>query len=137
MVTSPSRNRTTAQGVVVRDALRAEKAFRSAQDIYASLRSAGHSVGLSTVYRHLQSFAEQGIADVIHSADGETTYRLCGDGAPLARHHHHLVCRHCGQAEEIEGRAVERWAESVAEEYGYRDLSHTVEVFGLCPNCSQ
>ena len=42
--------------------------FRSAQDIYADLRSAGEAVGLSTVYRHLQSLADAGGVDVIHHA---------------------------------------------------------------------
>jgi Fur family ferric uptake transcriptional regulator len=28
---------------------------------------------------------------------------------------------------------VEAWAERVARAAGYTDISHTVEVFGLCP----
>lgn len=117
----------------MREAMQQETGFRSAQDIYATLRASGQSVGLSTVYRHLQSFADQGLADVIHTPDGETTYRFCGE---VGTHHHHLVCRNCGRAEEIEGRAVERWAASVAEKHGFTAVDHTVEVFGLCADCS-
>jgi hypothetical protein len=50
------------------------------------------------------------------------------------RHHHHLVCRSCGYAIEITGRAAKRWADAVAERHGYADISHTLEVFGLCPH---
>ena len=39
------------------------------------------------------------------------------------------------QAVEIAGPAVETWAQRVADEHGYTDLSHTVEIFGLCPSC--
>ena len=34
--------------------------FRSAQEIYAELRRQGATVGLTTVYRHLQVMSEQG-----------------------------------------------------------------------------
>lgn len=119
----------------MRQALLEQDGFRSAQDIYASLRVQGHSVGLSTVYRHLQTFAGEGLADVIHTADGETTYRFCGDVGD-SKHHHHLVCRRCGRAEEVQGRAVERWADEVARRHGYVQVEHTVEVFGVCAACA-
>ena len=32
--------------------------------------------------------------------------------------------------------AVERWADSVAAEHGFRDVSHTLEIFGTCADCS-
>ena len=118
----------------MRDALREAGGFRSAQDVYARLRSDGGTVGLSTVYRHLQSLVDDGVVDVIHTPEGEATYRFCGD-APDLRHHHHLVCRECGRTEEIEGRAVERWAGEVARAHGYAEVDHTVELFGRCPQC--
>jgi Fur family transcriptional regulator, ferric uptake regulator len=128
-----ARRRETRQGGVVREALSRAEGFRSAQDIYSDLRSAGEAVGLSTVYRHLQALSDTGSVDVIVTPDGEATYRYCGQ--PPGRHHHHIVCRTCGRAEEVEGPAVERWAALVAEEHGYTDIEHTVEVFGTCANC--
>lgn len=119
----------------MRDALRDAGGFCSAQDVYARLRSDGGTVGLSTVYRHLQALVDDGVVDVIHRPDGEATYRFCGEAGDQ-RHHHHLVCRSCGRTEEIEGRAVERWAGEVARSHGYADVDHTVELFGRCPSCS-
>jgi Fur family ferric uptake transcriptional regulator len=130
-----AQQRSTRQGEAVRDALRVAGGFRSAQDVYATLRSEGGSVGLSTVYRHLQNLVEDGVVDVIHRADGEATYRYCGDAKP-GHHHHHLVCRTCGRTEEVEGRAVERWAGEVAAQYGFVAVDHTVELFGVCPSCA-
>lgn len=129
-----SAHRATAQGAAVRDALGGQDGFRSAQEVYATLRSEGHRIGLSTVYRHLQALAEDGSADVIHNPDGETTYRFCGD--TTSGHHHHLVCRSCGRAEEVAGRAVERWADEIAAKHGYTDVDHTIEVFGICRDCA-
>lgn len=125
--------RATRQGGAVKDALSTAGGFRSAQDVYTRLRSSGDAVGLSTVYRHLQVLVNEGVVDVIHTPDGEATYRFCGEAT--ARHHHHLVCRQCGRTEEIEGRVVERWAATIAQEHGYTDVGHTVELFGLCASC--
>jgi Fur family transcriptional regulator, ferric uptake regulator len=132
-MSSPVKTRHTAQADTVRDALQDAGGFRSAQDIYAALRGAGQTIGLSTVYRHLQSLADLGVADVIVTPDGETTYRYC---QAQGSHHHHLVCRRCGRAEEVEGRAVEKWATTIAEKYGYTDVDHTLEVFGICAGCA-
>jgi Fur family ferric uptake transcriptional regulator len=30
---------------------------------------------------------------------------------------------------------LERWAESTAADLGYTDVTHTVEIFGLCADC--
>ncbi len=129
------RQRSTSQGAAIREVLVQQDGFRSAQDVYAALRIAGHKIGLSTVYRHLQTLSDQGVVDLIHGPDGETTYRFCGD--PVTRgHHHHLVCRRCGRAEEVEGHSVERWADATARRFGYVDIDHTVEIFGLCGDCA-
>ena len=102
--------------------------------MYAALRTQGESVGLSTVYRHLQALADVGVVDAIQRPDGETTYRYCG--AAQSEHHHHLVCRSCGRAEEVAGPAIERWATTVGREHGYVDVDHTVELFGTCADCA-
>ena len=73
--------------------------FTSAQDLHARLRTEGHKVGLATVYRALQTLADQGQVDVLRTDDGEAVYRRCSTGA----HHHHLVCRSCGRTVEVEG----------------------------------
>jgi Fe2+ or Zn2+ uptake regulation protein len=51
------------------------------------------------------------------------------------QHHHHLLCRSCGRSVEIAGQAVVQWADAVAKQHGYTDISQTLEVFGLCPDC--
>ena len=104
--------------------------FASAQELYQLLRRDGDGIGLTTVYRALQSLLDAKIVDVLRRDDGEALYRLCGDA-----HHHHLVCRSCGATVEIEGSSVERWAEAVAKEHHFREVGHTVELFGLCSKC--
>lgn len=116
----------------VRAALAYSEGFRSAQDIYADLRSSGSRIGLTTVYRALQALSESGDVDTLRTDDGESVYRACASTG----HHHHLVCRSCGRTVEVGGPAVERWAQTVAGEHGFTDVTHTVEVFGTCADCA-
>jgi Fur family ferric uptake transcriptional regulator len=104
--------------------------FRSAQDIHDVLRRGDAKVGLTTVYRALQSLAESGEVDVLRTEDGEALYRQCSTS-----HHHHLVCRSCGRTVEVDGPAVERWTDRVATQHGFTDVSHSLEIFGTCAEC--
>lgn len=104
--------------------------FASAQQLHQVLIRNGESIGLTSVYRALQSLVDDKIVDQLRKDDGESIYRLCGD-----EHHHHLVCKSCGSTVEIEGSAIERWSKEVAEENGYRDVGHLAEIFGICPSC--
>lgn len=122
--------RGTKQASAVAAALAILPGFRSAQEIHAELRRQGETVGLTTVYRHLQVLSEQGVIDAIRDPSGEALYRQCGSTA----HHHHLTCRECGRSVEVEGRVIEQWAAKVAAEAGFTSVDHTVELFGLCPD---
>lgn len=124
--------RNTRQRRAVASVLDELDAFASAQQIHERLAERGEPVGLSTVYRNLQALAEADEVDALRGDDGETLYRRCTAG----HHHHHLVCRSCGTTVEIEGPAVERWAEAKASEHGFTDVSHTLEIFGNCAACS-
>ncbi|MGR6321498.1 transcriptional repressor [Micromonospora soli] len=122
--------RNTRQRTAVSALLAEVEGFHSAQELHAMLRQRGERVGLTTVYRTLQGLADAGEIDVMRPPGGEHLYRRCSVG-----HHHHLVCRHCGRTVEVAGPAVESWAERVAAEHGYAEVSHTLEIFGSCPAC--
>jgi Fur family ferric uptake transcriptional regulator len=112
--------------------LEATDGFRSAQQLYVSLRDEGAQVGLTTVYRTLQLLADAGEVDQMRLPDGEQVYRRCGRGS----HHHHLVCRLCGRAVEVELPSVERWARNQAAAHGFVDVDHTIEIVGTCADCA-
>ncbi|MER5277425.1 transcriptional repressor [Streptomyces sp. NPDC002809] len=129
---APVRGRSTRQRTAVAAALDEVDEFRSAQELHDVLKHRGDSVGLTTVYRTLQSLADAGEVDVLRTTEGESVYRRCSTGD----HHHHLVCRMCGKAVEVEGPAVEQWAETIAAQHGFVNVAHTVEVFGTCVECA-
>jgi len=124
--------RMTRQRSAVAELLADVEDFRSAQQLHELLRDRGQTIGLATVYRTLQSLADGGDVDVLRNADGEAVYRRCS----RREHHHHLVCRYCGTAVEIEGPSVESWAARVGAAHGFSDVEHTMELTGTCADCA-
>lgn len=130
-MTQPSV-RSTRQRAAISTLLETLDDFRSAQELHDELRRRGENIGLTTVYRTLQAMASSGTVDTLRTDTGESVYRRCSD-----HHHHHLVCRRCGSTIEVGDREVEEWAAQVAAKHGYSDVSHTIEIFGTCPNCGR
>ncbi len=122
--------RATRQRAAISALLENVDEFRSAQELHDELRRRGENIGLTTVYRTLQTMATSGVVDTLRTDTGESVYRRCSE-----HHHHHLVCRTCGATVEVEGAAAEKWAAEVAKEHGFSDVSHTIEIFGVCGDC--
>ena len=90
--------RATRQRAAISALLENIADFRSAQELHDELRKRGEGIGLTTVYRTLQSMAAAGQVDTLRTDTGESVYRLCSQ-----HHHHHLVCRICGSSVEVDG----------------------------------
>ena len=82
------------------------------------------------MYRNLTEMFEVRDVDMVIGTDGESQYRLCS-----ANHHHHLTCKQCGLAIEITGEALEVWAKQVGIGNGFTEISHTLEITGICRTC--
>lgn len=124
--------RNTWQRDRVRAALGDAPGFVSAQDLHAALRTDNTGIGLATVYRALATLAASGEADQLQSPEGEAIYRACSSSG----HHHHLICRSCGRAVEIEATDVEQWAQRTAAQHGFTQAEHVVDIFGVCAECA-
>lgn len=133
-MTSTTPRRQTRQRALIAEVLNELDEFRSAQEIHDLLRHRGHSIGLATVYRNLQSLVEAERVDVVRTPDGQATYRACGEATHA--HHHHLVCRSCGSAVEIAFEGVEERVNAIAREHGFTAVDHSIELHGLCAACS-
>jgi Fur family ferric uptake transcriptional regulator len=125
-------SRATKQRAAITAALDHAQNFQSAQELFEALRLKGHKIGLTTVYRNLQSMVARGDVDVLRREDGEAIYRRC----ETDEHHHHLVCRNCGVSVELENEKIEGWADAISRRHGFSDVTHDLELFGTCGGCS-
>jgi Fur family ferric uptake transcriptional regulator len=107
--------------------------LRTARELQQALRARGEGTGLATVYRVLHELARAGEADAVRAGRGGMLYRRCGP-----EHHHLLICRRCGRAVEVAGGPeVLSWVAQSAAGHGYQDVSHQIEVTGICPGCAR
>ncbi|MDR2974688.1 MAG: transcriptional repressor [Propionibacteriaceae bacterium] len=130
-MTEPHRvERHTRQRQVITAYMKAQAQFLTAQQVHDGLRELGDTVSLPTVYRTLTALVEAGDLDV-RVSNNQSAYRHCSP-----HHHHHLVCRQCGRTIELADSPVEQWATAIANEHGFTDVDHTIEILGLCPACA-
>lgn len=128
--------RRSRQAHLIESVLAETSSFLSAQDLYAQLRGGGSTIGLTTIYRCLRALTTSGDVDVVTSETGEALYRGRGQ-SQCEQHRHFIICRSCRAAVEIASPNIERWVANTGRRNRYQQLTHRVEIFGLCPACSR
>ena len=86
----------------------------------------------STFYRIINEFYEIGVArDVV--INGVRKIELT-EG--FDSHHHHLLCKRCGEVVNINDMKLEQYLKLLAKRRGYIHLDHSFEIQGICPACA-
>ena len=126
------RRRATAKQRVVLEMLGERENFRSAQQLHMQIqRQRVLPISLTSVYRILRGLAEDRIAETQRAEDGEILYRIRSSPA----HQHYLVCRLCGDAVGFTPTALEMQTSQLSCQYDYTDVTHHVDLYGICPRC--
>lgn len=118
----------TRQQTAVAEQLASRGDFVSAQQLHAALTASGASVGLATVYRTLQTMAGDGTVDALITPRARPS---TGGARPPATT---TTWSAASAAAPSRWRAppFEQWADRVSSENGFRDVEHTLEIFGVC-----
>lgn len=123
--------RVTVQRREVLGVLARVQGFVSAQELHGLILRDGATIALATVYAQLKKLVTSGDVDVVMTDRGEALYRRC----VIDQHHHHLVCRVCGTAVEVDAPELERWAHDMGDCHGFSELRHVLELNGICVSC--
>lgn len=110
---------------------RADERHQSAEDVYRTLIAEDVDIGLATVYRVLTQFEQAGILVRSQFDGGKAVFEL-NDGD----HHDHLICTHCNKVVEFSDDHIETRQYKVAEDHGFILESHTMMLYGMCPECA-
>ena len=103
----------------------------SGQELHRRLHNQEKAMGLTTVYRNLQTLVKQGLIRSRHLPHGEVLY------APIERDIHHLTCVSCGETTRLRGCPVKTMHVPKKASAEFNLLFPTLEYFGLCQTCSQ
>src|SRR5580698_7430231 len=87
---------------------------------------------LVTVYRCLAAMEEINLVRRYDFGDGVYRYEFnTGE-----HHHHHIVCRLCQHVRTLDF-CVADGLERMARQLGYSNVTHTLEIFGVCAQCQK
>ncbi|WP_418792450.1 Fur family transcriptional regulator [Phosphitispora sp. TUW77] len=104
----------------------------SAEDVYGMIKQNNPEIGLATVYRTLDLFAELDILQKIDFGDGRSRYEFYTDDV---HHHHHLICLECGKVMEFADDLLESLESAIEEKIRFKIIDHQLKFYGYCEKC--
>ena len=123
-------HRLTPQRLAVLKILAAGEGHPSVERIYEQIRPNFPMTSLATVYKTVTLFKEMDEVLELGFNNGGNRY----DGSKPYPHPH-LICTQCGAIEDLEVDALRGIPHQVAQDTGYRIVSHRLDFFGICPKC--
>jgi Fur family ferric uptake transcriptional regulator len=103
----------------------------TAEELYALVKKREPLVGRVTVYRTLEHLVQSGMVEELSIKKGVATYEHVIGHA----HHDHLICTACGALTELRSARLEKVKHEEAVAAGWEPHSHSLKVYGLCPQC--
>jgi Fe2+ or Zn2+ uptake regulation protein len=122
--------RVTSPRLTMLKVLAAAKHPLSAEQVHEA--AGDDKLDLVTIYRSLGAMDDAGIVQRHPLERGRSLYALVSPG----HHHHHVICRRCGRIDRLPGCDTSR-LEAAARTKGYAELTHIMEIYGICPACTQ
>jgi Fur family ferric uptake transcriptional regulator len=120
------RLRVTGQRRVIARVLSAAKDHPDVEEVYRRANAQDPRISLSTVYRTLKLFAENGILERHDFGAGRGRYEEAA-----RRHHDHLIDVDTGKVIEFRNEEIERLQDRVARELGFTLVGHKLELYGV------
>lgn len=106
----------------------------TAYDISNHLKESGTSVGVATVYRHIDSLMSDGLLQKHILDDGRgAVYQYIGDSE--CAEHFHLKCDSCGELIHMECSQIRKLYVHVMRDHDFGVNSHKTVFYGKCGDC--
>ena len=114
----------TEQRRVIARVLSAAADHPDVEEVHRRSVATDPRISIATVYRTVRLFEEAGIVKRHDFGDGRARYEPAAED-----HHDHLIDVHSGKVIEFQNDDIERLQQEVARSYGYRLVSHRLELF--------
>ena len=105
----------------------------STEELYELVKKKDAKIGFVTIFRTLKTLADCGLARETVLHDGPTRF----EHTYKRPHHHHIVCVECDRTIEFLSPESEQIHEEITSEYGFKPVSHNLQIFGVCPDCQK
>jgi Fur family peroxide stress response transcriptional regulator len=124
-------HKITPQRMAIVRILAESNGHPNVEKIYEQLQTDFPTMSLATVYRNVLLLKSLGEVLELSFPDGSNRY----DGNK-PHPHPHVICVQCKKVIDPDLAAFEDMAREAASETGFRILTHRLDFFGLCGDCS-
>jgi len=118
--------RMTEQRRVIAQVLSVATDHPDVEEIHRRSVAIDKGISIATVYRTMRLFEEANVVERHDFQDGRSRYEEASDD-----HHDHLIDVRSGQVIEFVNDEIERLQHRIAQEHGYKLLSHRLELYGV------
>ena len=123
-----NRHSLTKTRTLVFEALKGEEPLSMAE-MQSKL---GNKVDRASLYRTITLFERLSIVQRLQIG-WKYKIELADD---FSFHHHHITCKNCRLSLPVrEDLTLEASIRTLAMEYGFSEVTHQLEIHGLCPRC--
>jgi Fur family transcriptional regulator, stress-responsive regulator len=124
--------RVTATRVAVLSVLDESRDHPRVDQIIERVRHSGVSISTQATYDVCDALYRAGLARRIAPAGGPARFE-----SRIGDNHHHLVCRSCGAASDVDCAVGEAGCLEPSDRQGFTIDEAEVTYWGLCPACRQ
>ncbi|MEM9168306.1 MAG: Fur family transcriptional regulator [Pseudomonadota bacterium] len=118
--------RMTEQRRVIARVLSLAEDHPDVEEIHRRASEIDSRISIATVYRTMRLFEEAGVVNRHDFQDGRSRYEESTE-----EHHDHLIDMRSGKVVEFVNEEIERLQHKIAEELGFKLLSHRLELYGV------
>ncbi|MCL5291047.1 MAG: transcriptional repressor [Actinobacteria bacterium] len=122
---------TKVRMAIIEELDRAKKPL-SAGELIGLLKKRGLGPHKTSVYREIAFMLEQEIINRLSFGERQDRFELAA-----LEHHHHAICKVCGEIEDIACSEGIRQIEEMLGKQKFKVSGHLIEFFGLCTSCQQ
>ncbi len=123
------KKRNTIQGQLVLNAIKQLGNHPTADDVYNHVEKSYPNISKATVYRNLNSLAEDGMILKIQVPDAADRFDH------VLEKHYHIKCMKCQEFSDLDLDYMYELDDKVALLTNYKILSHDVAFKGICQKC--
>ncbi|MBW9090416.1 transcriptional repressor [Rhizobium wenxiniae] len=118
--------RMTDQRRVIARILQESDDHPDVEELYRRSSKVDPRISISTVYRTVKLFEDEGIIEKHDFLDGRSRYETVPE-----EHHDHMIDLNTGNVIEFQSAEIEALQERIARELGFRLVGHRLELYGI------
>jgi Fur family ferric uptake transcriptional regulator len=123
--------RVTKQRQVIVEEVADSPCLQSAEEVYKRCKTVDNCISFPTIYRTLEVLVTLGFVRKLN-INGRACFEFLRPGQ---KHHHHMLCQHCGTMLPFD-TCPDKLIRELAASHDFTVVDHHFEIIGVCKNCA-